>query len=415
MSVGRKWIKMLSIGIDTHQAMHQVDIRNQDEKVMWRGQVQNNRNGFNNLLEKIHTIERSNNDHTIGVFINPTGTYHVPLQYFLESNGYRIIYVDPRVTDFARKMENLGKEKSDKVDSAMLASAPWKDKKVLKKKPHIRDPLSELTRLLEIIKKNTTRITNVITSDLAAIFPEFTVLFPDITSKTSLVMLEKFPTPKDVVDSGLESVLAVMQNASRHHFKREHAEKLLTIATDSVGVPDDTGAYAFRIRENVKRLNYEFSTMKEVEERILKETQDNEDVKRIDDMKGIGPVNAASMVSEIGDIKQFDSALKLQSYGGKTPMMTGSGGKSHANGLSRIRNPHLSNAAYEAAVSLVANRNEEFLKIFETETAKGKERTQAYIVVARRFLYHVYTILKNKKPYRQRIPTEREGVSSSGT
>jgi transposase len=228
-------------------------------------------------------------------------------------------------------------------------------------------------------------------------------------------MLEKFPTPKDVVDSGLESVLAVMQNASRHHFKREHAEKLLTIATDSVGVPDDTGAYAFRIRENVKRLNYEFSTMKEVEERILKETQDNEDVKRIDDMKGIGPVNAASMVSEIGDIKQFDSALKLQSYGGKTPMMTGSGGKSHANGLSRIRNPHLSNAAYEAAVSLVANRNEEFLKIFETETAKGKERTQAYIVVARRFLYHVYTILKNKKPYRQRIPTEREGVSSSGT
>ena len=406
---------MLSCGIDTHQMMHQVEIQNHDEKVMWRGQVQNNRDGFNALLEKIHAVERSNNDSIIGVFINPTGTYHVPLQHFLESNRYRVIYVDPRVTDYARKMENLGKEKSDKVDSAMLASVPWKDKKVLNKRPHVRDPISELTRLLEVIKKNTTRITNVIASDLAVIFPEFTVLFPDITSKTSLALLEKFPTPKEVVDSGLESVLAVMQGASRYHFKKDHAEKLLIIAVDSVGIPDTMGVYTFRIRENVKRLNHELSTMKEIEERILKDTQNNEDVKRLDDIKGIGPVYAASMVSEIGDIKQFDSALKLQSYGGKAPLMTGSGGKNHAGGISRIRNPHLSNAAYETAVSLVANRNEEFFKIFEMEMAKGKERTQAYMVVSRRLLYHVYSILKNKKPYRQRIPAEREGVSSTGT
>lgn len=392
-----------------------MEIQNHDEKVMWRGQVQSNRDGFNALPEKIHAVERSNNDSIIGVFINPTGTYHVPLQHFLESNRYRVIYVDPRVTDYARKMENLGKEKSDKVDSAMLASVPWKDKKVLNKRPHVRDPISELTRLLEVIKKNTTRITNVIASDLAVIFPEFTVLFPDITSKTSLALLEKFPTPKEVVDSGLESVLAVMQGASRYHFKKDHAEKLLIIAVDSVGIPDTMGVYTFRIRENVKRLNHELSTMKEIEERILKDTQNNEDVKRLDDIKGIGPVYAASMVSEIGDIKQFDSALKLQSYGGKAPLMTGSGGKNHAGGISRIRNPHLSNAAYETAVSLVANRNEEFFKIFEMEMAKGKERTQAYMVVSRRLLYHVYSILKNKKPYRQRIPAEREGVSSTGT
>lgn len=76
-----------------------MEIQNHDEKVMWRGQVQSNRDGFNALPEKIHAVERSNNDSIIGVFINPTGTYHVPLQHFLESNRYRVIYVDPRVTD----------------------------------------------------------------------------------------------------------------------------------------------------------------------------------------------------------------------------------------------------------------------------------------------------------------------------
>ena len=42
-----------------------------------------------------------------------------------------------------------------------------------------------------------------------------------------------------------------------------------------------------------------------------------------------------------------------------------------------------------------------------------KEPTQAYVIVGRRLLYHISTIMKNKKPYRQRIPTiEREGVTS---
>ena len=51
-----------------------------------------------------------------GIFINTTGTYHVPIQHFLESNGYVVYYVDPRVTDSARTASNLGKVKSDKVD-----------------------------------------------------------------------------------------------------------------------------------------------------------------------------------------------------------------------------------------------------------------------------------------------------------
>ena len=43
-------------------------------------------------------------------------------------------------------------------------------------------------------------------------------------------------------------------------------------------------------------------------------------------MKGMGPVNSATIVSEIDNIDQFDFALKLESYGGKCPDVTGSGG-----------------------------------------------------------------------------------------
>ena len=60
-------------------------------------------------------------------------------------------------------------------------------------------------------------------------------------------------------------------------------------------------------------------------------------------------------------------------------------------------------------MSLVNKKNEEFLKIFDREIAKGKKKTQAYVVVSRRLLYHVYSMLKNKKPYRKRSPIVKGG------
>lgn len=39
----------------------------------------------------------------------------------------------------------------------------------------------------------------------------------------------------------------------------------------------------------------------------------NEEIRHLMEMKCMGAVNAATIVSEIGDIGQFESALKLQS------------------------------------------------------------------------------------------------------
>lgn len=408
---------MLSVGIDTHQKMHQVEVQNHDRKVMWKGQVLNNRDGFDGLLKKLKTIERSNNDIVKGIFMNPTGNYHIPLHHFLETNGYKVIYVDPRVTDYARKMSNLGKEKSDKVDAAMLAATPWMDINAFDKPIHRRTDVSGLTRLHESVTRNITRITNIMQSDLVCVFPEFTDIFPDICSKTSMAILEKFTTPSGMVKAGLDTVLKTMKESSRNHYKKEDVQKIMDIARNSIGIPDAGGIYTFRIRNNVARLTSEMKQLKEIDEAILKMTEKDENVKRIDDMKGIGPVNAAAIVSEIGEISQFDSALKLQSYGGKAPKMTGSGGKDHTSGISRIRNSYLANSVYESARSLVNHKSEEFITIYEREMGKGKTKKQAYIVVSRRLLYHVFSIMKNKKPYRVRMPNTKGGVgkSSSGT
>ena len=42
--------------------------------------------------------------------MNPTGNYHMPVKYFLESNGYNVCTVDARKTEHIRMIQNFGKE-----------------------------------------------------------------------------------------------------------------------------------------------------------------------------------------------------------------------------------------------------------------------------------------------------------------
>lgn len=405
---------MLWTGIDTHLKMHRIEVQNETGSAMWRGQISNDRKGFEKLLEKLRLIEKNNNQSISAVFMNPTGNYHAPLKAFLEAHGLRVILVDARVSEHIRMTENLGREKSDGADASILAETGRMKPSILKSNGHERSSLSGMMRLMGSIKKNATRLMNQIKSDLAAVFPEYP-FYEDIDSKTSMEILGKYTTPEIIRNTPISDLLAAMGKASRNHYKIGDAQSLLDCARESVGVPDPDGVYAYRIRTNVHRLREEKNRLEEIEEEVKKRSAGNLDIDNISGIRGMGAMNASTIVSEIGDIKQFNSAVKLQAYGGKTPNLSGSGGKVYATGVSKIRNPHLSNAVHESAVSLVAHRTPEFTEIFNREIRKGKKPTQAYVVVGKRLLYHVYSIMRNGKPYRERVPRGREGSGSSGT
>ena len=404
---------MLSLGIDTHENAHQAEVQNNNEIVLWSGRIMNNRSGLESLVEKIHVLEESNGDKVIGIFVNPTANYHLPVKHFLEKNGFTVYCVDTRVAKNMRGVENLGKEKSDPEDAHILASTPWKSKKYLERKGHERDPLSEITRLRKIVSNNITRIKNFIWADISAIFPEFGTMF-SLDSVTALMIQEKYTTPENFSAASVKDLQADMNIESRNHTKDGSAEKVHALALESIGIPDIEDAYATRIRINVKRLRQEIDTLSELDKEIIKRSENNQTVAYLSDIRGMGKVNSASIVSEIGRIEQFDSALKLQSYGGKCPDMEGSGGKAFPRGVTKIRNAYLSNAVHESAVSLVKHMSGEFYELFLREKEKGKNNNAAYIAVGKRLLYHTYSIMKNKKPYRERRPTERGRIASTG-
>ncbi len=406
--MGEECKKMLSVGIDTHLEMHVVEVQDEKENVMWKGRIGNNRKGFDDLLDKLKTVEESNNQKIAGVYINPTGNYHVPLSRFLQCNGYRVVAIDPRVSAAARNMDNLGRVKSDTVDASVLASLPWKKRKLLEAKTHERDAVSELTRQRESVQKNVTRTVNGLRSDLAVVFPEYCTLFNELTTKTSFCLLEKYTLPVNVASTSVRELTDVIEKASHRHLGADVAVRLREAAQSTVGIPDDRGIYLFKIRETVKLLREMLSVLSEIESKIKELCGDNEKVKLLDDMKGIDTVTAASIVSEIGPIEQFDKATSLKSYSGKAPDMKGSGGVAKGKRITRIRNAHLASTIYKASVSLVRSGNTEFRAVFDREISKGKSVKSAYTVVGNRFVDSIYSMLKNRKPYTERIPRWKE-------
>lgn len=119
---------MLSVGIDTHEKINYAEIQDDSANILWHGRFNNAKDDFNGLIGKLDKIEKSNNDKIVGIFMNPTGNYHLPLKYFLEKHGSTVYMVDSRKTVYLRMVMNLNTEKSDKEDAHILASTPWFDK-----------------------------------------------------------------------------------------------------------------------------------------------------------------------------------------------------------------------------------------------------------------------------------------------
>ena len=145
---------------------------------------------------------------------------------------------------------------------------------------------------------------------MLAVFPEFSNLL-NVGSSTGMAVLEEYSTPDVIANTYPDKVLNVIRKVGRNHYSGEDASKIIDAAKNSIGIPDTDGVYRYRISTNARRLKNEISELKRIEKEIESRSSGSEDIIHLTDMKGMGAVNWAIIVSEIGNIDHFDSALKL--------------------------------------------------------------------------------------------------------
>ena len=126
---------------------------------------------------------------------------------------------------------------------------------------------------------------------------------------------------------------------------------------------------------------------------------DEQKVKLLESIPGVGEIIATVLVAEIGDIENFKRAKALVAFAGIDPKVKQSGsGLKYNTHLTKRGSPYLRQALFQAA-AVSRQHDPELRAYYEKKRSEGKRYKEATIATSRKLLYRVYAVLKRQTPY----------------
>ena len=316
-------MSMYFIGIDISKYKHDCCIISAaDQKVVSKVTIKNNKAGFNELLTIIHSLANSAD---IRIGFESTAHYALNLELFLENSLLTFMEVNPVLISEYKKSKTLRRTKTDSVDCESIAR--WL--MTVEYKPHSKGfyhaySLKSLTRLRDkLIRQrsfNLVKITNV----LDHTFPEFKPFFNERLSKTALYLLENYGSAEKMARMNSASY-EKLRSVSRGKFSPQQFLRLKELAANTVGVNNSI----FDVELNsllslYKSLVKEIDTIEKEINKLIEEVHPH-----YMSVPGIGPLSAAVIYSEYGDISNFTNPGQMLAFAGIEPGINESGTESH--------------------------------------------------------------------------------------
>jgi transposase len=128
------------------------------------------------------------------------------------------------------------------------------------------------------------------------------------------------------------------------------------------------------------------------------QAEDDEDVKLLMTIPGVGYYTALLVKSEVGDISRFPFGERLCSYAGLVPSTHASGASTRHGGITREGSRWLRWVMVEAAQTHVHKYDTSITHAYN-RIAERRGKRIATVAAARKLLMCCYSVMKNKRPY----------------
>jgi transposase len=165
-------------------------------------------------------------------------------------------------------------------------------------------------------------------------------------------------------------------------------------------LPLETQFASQRMLETLDALAEQIGALENRMKAVFEET---DEARLLKTLPGVGFILSVVMSGEIGEIGRFSCADRLASYGGTTPRVAASGGKTRYGGMRTESNQYLKWAFIEAANCVCLNRKkhpERTLSRLYERIRSRKGHGKAIGAVARNLAEAAFWVLKKKEPYR---------------
>lgn len=380
---------MIYVGIDIAKQKHFAAAMTADGEVLIQPfGFNNDSEGFSLLVSKLKTFEQDN----LLIGLESTSHYGENLICYLYNMGYHIVVINPIQTATLRK-SNIRKTKTDKVDTILIIkSMILNNHRIFTKADIDSIRLKSLCRFREKTKKSKAKLKIQLVSYVDIIFPELQYFFKSgIHINTSYELLKKHSNPNDIAALHLTYLGNLLKMASRGRFGKEEAIALKGLAKSSVGTGD---AYlSIQITQTISQIELLEKQIDELDESINSIMLEMDSV--ILTIPGIGFLNGAMILGEIGDISRFSNPSKLLAYAGLDPTVNQSGQfNAKTTRMSKRGSKLLRYALINAAWNVSLN-NKTFNDYFLLKKSQGNNHYAALGHVAHKLVRVIFKILND--------------------
>ena len=362
---------MIFVGIDVAKDTHYAAVSDDSGAVLVKPfAFQNNAEGFCLLLKKLSEFDRSK----LLIGLESTGIYSENLICFLYESGFRLAVINPIQTATLRKTA-IRKTKTDKVDTMLIIKSLMVNSyRLYSQRDADSLKLRTLCRFRQNLKKSKARLKIQLAGYVNLVFPEFGKFFKSgIHIAASYALLKKYSSPKEIAALRTSTLCTLLSKASHGRFGKDTAEALKSLALSSVGVKNPY--ISIQIAQTIAQIELLEQQIKDLNSAIEEAMESINSV--LMTVPGIGAVNAACILGEIGDIHRFSSSNKLLAYAGLDPSVYQSGNfQAKKTRMSKRGSKVLRYALVNAAHNVVKN-NATFKAYYEAKMAEGRTHYNA--------------------------------------
>ena len=373
------------VGIDISKYKHNFCIiSNTGEVIVENFSFENNKKGFQQLLEHLKSYNKSE----VHIAFEATGHYSLNLELFLNNQGYSFMKMNPLVVHQFLKARSLRRTKTDKADSLTIAN-------YLMSIPYIPNSdllyniytLKSLCRSREQFIKERSKFEVLLTNELDKSFPELKPFFNNKISGTLLYILDKY---KNTTHISLMKDYDSIRSYSLGKFSYAKFAKLKELAKESVGYHDDNSdllisTYVSIIHvfnDKIAPIDKQISTIiKDLNPRMLS-------------IPGLGEISTATILSEYGDIKNFSSPNKMLAFAGLEPSIIQSGTLETNGKMVKHGSGHLRYAIMNTAM-IILRYSPQFYDYYLKKRSEGKCHRVALSHVCKKLIRVIYCLEKN--------------------
>jgi len=389
--------RSIVIGVDIASELHYA------RAFDWRGvelgkvfKFANSAEGFKAYYAWIERLKRQTQKDCIVVGAEPTGHYWFGLASYLKEQNIKLVLVNPFHVKRSKEFDDNHPSKTDAKDPKTIAKLVIEGRY---NEPYIPEGIYAELRIATTcrmrIQKEMNSIKNRIQRWLKIYFPEHETVFGKFDAISSMLVLQEAPLPRDIEKLGAEGINRIWRDNKLRAVGMKRAESLYEAAQKTIGCTEGESSSRMEIKlllQDYHNKTAQYQAVMEVIDGLCRQIPE---VAKLLEIKGVGLVTVAGFLSEVGDIRRFNSPKQIQKLAGLALRESSSGKHKGQTTISKRGRARLRAILFQAVMPLVA-KNAEFAEIHKYYTTRIKnplKKKQSLIALCCKLIRVFYAIL----------------------